>query len=209
MARQTAALAKDFGACPFHPDQRLMAEPGRASLRSFDRETAEAGCPSFHARTRTGHPRLHRNRQSRSQALPMDKICRSDPGQHKALLSQNHSDRGAAKRNQTNFGIRTLEWPASSCDVTAINWISFALCLTGEDSSQGLRSPLLNLISLSRFCLPGPCDPGSPSLTYPFSQAGGFPGSHGPGRHHGRRTLKKGYRPTNPRLGGKAHRRRR
>ena len=60
---------------------------------------------------------VHRSTQELEQAIrdyidtvnDHPKPFRSDFGKHQALLYQNHSDHREAKRNRTNFEIRTLE----------------------------------------------------------------------------------------------------
>ena len=77
LVRQASALASTL-----HPDLRLMAQPGRALLRSADRAADQARYPPLHRRPRSRHRALHRNLQPRAQTLPMDKVRRRHPRLH-------------------------------------------------------------------------------------------------------------------------------
>ena len=103
LAGRPSALAS-----PLHPDRRLLAQPGRALLRAVDRKAAPARGPSLDPGTRTGHSRLHRQRQCQPQTLPLDQVSRRHPGHNQTLLPAYSRCRRTTKGNHQNFGIRTL-----------------------------------------------------------------------------------------------------
>ncbi len=94
MARRTAAMAR-----PFHADIEFLDQSGRAILRRHHRSPNTARRPPLHRRIGSRHPRLHRGRQLQSKALPMDKIRRRYPRQHKALLLENPHHRTSPNRS--------------------------------------------------------------------------------------------------------------
>jgi len=92
----------------WHPDRRLLAQPGRALLRRPDRKSGPARGPSLDPGTRTGRPRPYRHRQRQFQTLSLDQVGRRHPRHHQTLLSAHPGYRRTPEENQQNFGIRTL-----------------------------------------------------------------------------------------------------
>src|SRR5712691_2726514 len=60
---------------PFHADQFVLAEPGRALVRASDRETTAPRRAQVGQAAREGHPRLGGHMERGPQTIHMDEVC--------------------------------------------------------------------------------------------------------------------------------------
>ncbi|MBB5788434.1 transposase [Jiangella mangrovi] len=74
---------------PLHPDQLLMAQPGRTLVRRADHEETPTRHPPVSPRTQHRHPRLDRHLERQPQALRVDQDRRPDPRIHRQILHPN------------------------------------------------------------------------------------------------------------------------
>ena len=72
-----------------HTDGSVLAEPGRALVRSVDPEADSPRRSSQHASAGSGHHAVHRDRQRATTSLHMDQARRRDPGERPTLLPAN------------------------------------------------------------------------------------------------------------------------
>src|SRR5712692_4074863 len=61
--------------CSFHADQLLLAEPGRALVRAFDREAPAPWRAQVGQAAREGHPCLGGHMERGPQTIHLDEIC--------------------------------------------------------------------------------------------------------------------------------------
>ena len=73
-----------------HPDQQLVAEPGRALVRRTDQQEAAPRHTPLRPRSQRRHPRLDQDLERRSQALRLDQDRRPDPRIHHPILHTNY-----------------------------------------------------------------------------------------------------------------------
>src|SRR6266704_1015456 len=91
----------------FHADQLILAQPGRALVRAFDRETAAPRGPQVGQAAREGHPGLGGHMERGPQALHLDEICGRNPRITRATFA-------ADQRSRTIATLRRLPWARST-----------------------------------------------------------------------------------------------
>src|ERR1700730_18262790 len=80
MVRETPTIS-----CPLHPYVRFLDQPGGAMVRRTHQQANSTWRVPKRKRPGSGHPRVHRRAQRRSQALRLDQNGRPNPGQHRSL----------------------------------------------------------------------------------------------------------------------------
>jgi hypothetical protein len=103
VVRQTTALS-----CPFHPNLRILDQPGRTLLRRNHQQAHLSRRIPKRERTGGGHPRIHRCSQRKSQTLRLDQDGRRNSGQHRPLRSAHPHRRPAIMTYVANHCDRRL-----------------------------------------------------------------------------------------------------
>src|SRR5262249_3490588 len=79
-----------------HPDQLVVAEPGRTLVRRADEPQAAQVCPPQRHRARNRHPQVDQRVEQGPEGVCLDQDRRPDPGNPRLLL-------------RANYWVRTLE----------------------------------------------------------------------------------------------------
>src|ERR1039457_349806 len=100
----------------FHSDQLVLAEPGRALVRAYDRETTAPRGAQVRQAAREGHPGLGGQMERRPQAIHLDEIRGRNTRIARTTSAADQRSRTLGPRLLCDTAVRSgLTRPAASC----------------------------------------------------------------------------------------------
>src|SRR6266487_342842 len=114
---------------PLHPYLRFLDQPGGAMVCRTHQQANSTWRVPQRKRLGSGHPRVHRRAQRRSQALRLDQNSRPNPGQHRSL-------RAAHNRCPTFLTYVTNHWDGRlvTCDFNGDGIMDLAIANQTDDT---------------------------------------------------------------------------